>query len=253
MRGALFVGLGLLGLLLLPVPTAMIGLGQQSEPQRQASHENNTLVAWGSEQSDNCWSHFGEEDADSGSHRLRELANGQLNVELRCAMQPSNMVFFQLDEESEYNVSILVRWNGAEVTENLNVSLQMSGQNQPEFRHEFENFPQDSAVSLRAAVPIMRTGWNGSNDNPTLLITMGIRGDRTSQFIFGQGTPAEFEIWWGPANTTIEFPILNGSVSDTQPEETGEEDMPGFATGALLASAAVAALWLAGRVPRRRD
>lgn len=253
----------LAGLMLMsPYGGLTISTAQTVEPSYQPDHVNNTLTVWGKDTVDSCWSHYGVNDTESedGVSRLKSQDTGRLDITIRCDMKPMNQRYFLLEENSSYRLQVTFRWNGAQAVEELNVSLKMSGQGKEEFRESFMGIPADATNprTVTRDVPVNRTGWNGSSDNPQLIFEILLQGDRTSPFPgIVQGTPAEFEIWFGPSYTFVEMPILNGSAQDTPivDEDPNSEDTPGFvgwsALAGLVAAAAVST-WQ-GRSKREHD
>ena len=230
----------------------------------QPSHENNTFYLWGQSSGTPCWGHFNNSDDGSANEGYAEKtqANGKMEIEWTCRMDPQLAEDFALQNEAEIQVHLMIDvsgdWENGQGScqndcENLNISLMKGGLEVA--KYEYTAMSQgENEVAITFPVNETLQLWDDATDNPGIRVRMVLYAT-TGIFcaIPGVNCDAEFRMYFSGQeeaqyNGTVTFPILNESASEEilGPGDMGgdeeDEGMPGFGIFAAAAAIGIAAL-----------
>ncbi|MBO58496.1 MAG: hypothetical protein CMA77_05830 [Euryarchaeota archaeon] len=267
--GEMRVATGLLMsiLFLMAVPASIADVGDTTIMQQtgeQPSHENNTFYLWGQSSGTPCWGHFNNSDDGSANDGYAEKtqANGKMEIEWTCRMDPQLAEDFALQNEAEIQVHLMIDvsgdWENGQGScqndcENLNISLMKGGLEVA--KYEYTAMSQgENEVAITFPVNETLQLWDDATDNPGIRVRMVLYAT-TGIFcaIPGVNCDAEFRMYFSGQeeaqyNGTVTFPILNESASEEilGPGDMGgdeeDEGMPGFGIFAAAAAIGIAAL-----------
>ena len=128
-------------LFLMAVPASFANAGDaviMQQNSEQPSHENNTFYIWGQGSGTPCWGHFNNSDEGSANDGYAEKtqANGKMEIEWTCRMDPQLKEDFALENDAEIQVHLMIEvggdWENGQGScqndcENLNISLMKGG------------------------------------------------------------------------------------------------------------------------------
>ncbi|HJM19819.1 MAG TPA: hypothetical protein QF802_05130 [Candidatus Thalassarchaeaceae archaeon] len=250
-------------LFLMAVPASFANAGDAVVMQQtgeQPSHENNTFYIWGQGSGTPCWGHFNNSDDGSANEGYAEKtqANGKMEIEWTCRMDPQLADDFALQNEGEIQVHIMIDINGdwengvgncQNDCENLNISLMKGGLEVA--RYEY-NAMTSGENEIAITFPVNETlqVWDDATDNPAIRVRMVLYASSG----FGCGwfidCDAQFRMYFSGQeeaqyNGTVTFPILNETAAEEilGPGDTGGDDdeTPGFGIFAAASAIGMAA------------
>ncbi|RZD50719.1 MAG: hypothetical protein CXT67_09305 [Methanobacteriota archaeon] len=261
-------GLLLAVLFLMAIPATMADVGDATIMQQtgeQPSHENNTFYLWGQSSGTPCWGHFNNSDGGSANDGYAEStqANGKMEVEWTCRMDPQLKEDFALEVDAQIQVHLMIdvagNWENGQNNcnsdcENLNISLMKGGLEVA--KYEYTAMSQgENEIAITFPVNETLEVWDDATDNPALRVRMVIYASSGLECIFFN-CDASFRMYFSGQeeaqyNGTVVFPILNETAAEdilgTGGDGGSEEDkgMPGF--GIFAAASAIGIAAFAGR------
>ncbi|MBT4059255.1 MAG: hypothetical protein HOE69_02990 [Euryarchaeota archaeon] len=253
-------------LFLMAIPASIADTGDntvmQDQTGEQPSHENNTFYLWGRNSGTPCWGHFNNSDSgtDPSGYAEQTQANGKMEVEWTCRMDPQLNEDFALENEAEIQVHLMIDVQGVWENgngcngdcENLNISLMKGGLEVAKYEYTAMNTGENEIV---ITFPVNETlqVWDDSTDNPALRVRMVLYA---SSGIFcaipGVNCDAQFRMYYSGQeeaqyNGTVTFPILNDTASEDilgngDDNGGGDDDgLPGFGIFAAASAIGIAA------------
>ena len=260
-------GLLMAVLFLMAIPATMADVGDvriMQDTGEQPSHENNTFYLWGQSSGTPCWGHFNNSDEGSANDGYAEKtqANGKMEIEWTCRMDPQLKEDFALEVDAQIQVHLMIdvagSWENGQGNcqsdcENLNISLMKGGLEVA--KYEYTAMSQgENEIAITFPVNETLEIWDDATDNPALRIRMVIYPE-TGFFCgtFLGDCDAEFRMYFSGQeeaqyNGTVTFPILNDTAAEdilgTGDEGGAEEDegLPGFGIFAAASAIGIAAL-----------
>jgi len=262
MRGRLVVCLFLAAMLLVPVQAGDVTVMQDQQEDPKQPSANSTTLFLHHDGINNAWTHFADNDtADAADGFYQEdIDNGLIDIDMRFRMNPelSKRLLMTVDGEVRGTLKMDLQgdWTNGDNQgpcqndcDQLNVTI-LYGMN------ELYRYQHTSTTTGLQEIPISyriteeQTEWDGRDGNPTVHITMKLRGDRTTSFagLAQNGDPASFTLYLG-ADSRIDLPIDEATWTEAfqagEDPNAGEDDSPGF--GLVVASTAIAMAAVARR------
>ena len=265
-------GLLMAVLFLMAIPATMADVGDvriMQETGEQPSHENNTFYLWGQSSGTPCWGHFNNSDEGSANDGYAEKtqANGKMEIEWTCRMDPQLKEDFALEVDAQIQVHLMIdvagSWENGQGNcqsdcENLNISLMKGGLEVA--KYEYTAMSQgENEIAITFPVNETLEIWDDATDNPALRVRMVIYASSGVECIFFN-CDASFRMYFSGQeeaqyNGSVTFPILNDTAAEdilgTGDEGGAEEDegLPGFGIFAAASAIGIAA-FAAGRTSR---
>ena len=263
MRRAIAMSLMLSMLVMIPAtaePSTMMQDSTEEERQPRGGDGNQTMRLYSD--GGECWNHYGANDSEGMGAMEDEpwwedsVANGLLEIDLWCDMDPSLKASFLLDDAGVFGGNIRIELTGSWENgvdgcsgnnngncQNLNISFYRGTE---EFYREEVTSTRDGDNSIQLNFPVNEniTEFDGGSDSPQIRFEMVIAGNY-QEGAFWEPTSGEEALFrlYLESNSTIDWPILPVSWDEGFDIEEGgvkaDEDTPGFTT--VLAMAAVAA------------
>ena len=259
-------GLLLAVLFLMAIPATMADVGDATimqETGEQPSHENNTFYLWGQSSGTPCWGHFNNSDGGSANDGYAETtqANGKMEVEWTCRMDPQLKEDFALEVDAQIQVHLMIdiagNWENGQGNcqsdcENLNISLMKGGLEVAKYEYTAMSSGENE-IAITFPVNETLEVWDDATDNPALRVRMVLYATSGGFCIFpGVNCDAEFRMYFSGQeeaqyNGTVVFPILNetaaedilGTGGDGDPED--DDGLPGFGIFAAASAIGIAA------------
>lgn len=271
MRGKAIFALLVTIFMMTPVQSGEVNSFQTKKDDPQQPDANNTTLHMYSDDINNFWSHFSDNDTDSAEQYSEEDENGVITIKQRYVMSPTLDKRLSLTVGGEIRGAFRVYYNGdSDSTDNagpcqpsqtpndcdwLNITMYKGPTKL--FQHTESPWPADTTNNIQFSFFVEEGNetWDANNDNPAIEITMKIKGDESQGFFPGTvvGTPGAFSIELG-TGSTIQLPIDPASFDEVFQDggDIGDapasEDAPGFSL--VVASAAIA---MAAFINQRRD
>ena len=247
------------------VPASFANAGDSVIMQQtgeQPTHENNTFYIWGQGSGTPCWGHFNNSDEGSANDGYAEKtqANGKMEIEWTCRMDPQLKEDFALENDAEIQVHLMIEvggdWENGQGScqndcENLNISLMKGGLEVA--KYEYTAMSQvENEVAITFPVNETLQVWDDATDNPGIRVRMvlyassgifcafpGVNCDATFRMYFAGQEEAQY-------NGTVTFPILNETASEDilEPGNNGgtdDDETPGFGIFAAATAIGLAA------------
>ena len=271
MRGKAIFALLVTIFMMTPVQSGEVNSFQTKKDDPQQPDANNTTLHMYSDDINNFWSHFSDNDTDSAEQYSEEDENGVITIKQRYVMSPTLDKRLSLTVGGEIRGAFRVYYNGdSDSTDNagpcqpsqtpndcdwLNITMYKGPTKL--FQHTESPWPPDTTNNIQFSFFVEEGNetWDANNDNPAIEITMKIKGDYQEGFggLTVSGTPGAFAIELG-TGSTIQLPIDPASFDEVFQDggDIGDapasEDAPGFSL--VVASAAIA---MAAFINQRRD
>ena len=271
MRGKAIFALLVTIFMMTPVQAGEVSSFQSKQDDPRQPDANNTTLYIYSDDINNFWSHFSNNDTDSAQQYSEEDDNGVITIKQRYVMSPTLSKRLSMNIGGEIRGAFKVYYNGdSDSTDNagpcqpgqtpndcdwLNITM-YKGQNKI-FQHTESPWPADTTNNIQFSFFVEEGNetWDAANDNPAIEITMKIKGDYQDGGFFGlpSGTPGAFSIELGEGSS-IQLPVDPASFDEVFQDGGGigdapaSEDAPGFSL--VIASAAIA---MAAFINQRRD
>jgi len=261
MRGRLVVCLFLAAMLLVPVQAGDVTVMQDQQEDPKQPSENSTTLFLHHDGMNNAWTHFADNDtmdAEDGFYQ-EDIDNGLIDIDLRFRMNPelSKRLLMTVDGEVRGTLKMDLQgdWTNGDNDgpcnndcDQLNVTI-LYGMNELYRYHHTSTTTGLQEIPISYRITEEQTEWDGRDGNPTVHITMKLRGDyRTNNVVFVSGDPASFTLYLG-ADSRIDLPIDEATWTEAfqagEDPNAGEDDSPGF--GLVVASSAIAMAAVARR------
>ena len=259
MRAKTLVALIVTALMLTPVQAGDVtaSQSQQQEDPKQPNANNTTMYMWSNGMATE-WSHFNLNETESveEGELTEEKDNGLINIKYRFTMDPTLDKRLNMTVGGEIRGNFNVYYegdidNGGEGNcnndcEYLNITVYRGASKV--YQHTEQPWPAENWKNVVFSYTISEEDghnvWDSTNDNPTIEVTMKVKGNYQSGGIFGlqgSGEPAAFGFKLGE-DARLELPIDESTWSEKFQagidDSMGEEDLPGFTL--VVASAAIA-------------
>ncbi len=261
MQGRLLLTMMVAAMMLVPVQAGDVSVQQaQQEDTRQPSANATTLFLW-HDGINNAWTHFDANDTTSAEDGVfvEEVGNGLIDIDLRFRMNPELTKKLMMTVDGELRGTLKVDLQGDwtngdnngpcnQDCEHLNVTM-LYGMNEL-FRYQDQgNNPGEREIPFAYRFTAEDNIWDARDGNPTIHITMKLRGNEGPGLIPGttSGDDASFTLFLGQ-DSRVDLPIDESTWEEAfQAGEDGmdEEESPGF--GLVVASAAIAMAAVAQR------
>jgi hypothetical protein len=258
-------GLLMAVLFLMAIPATMADVSDATimqETGEQPSHENNTFYLWGQSSGTPCWGHFNNTDDGSANDGYAETtqANGKMEVEWTCRMDPQLKEDFALEVDAQIQVHLMIdiagNWENGQNNcngdcENLNISLMKGGLEVAKYEYTAMSSGENE-IAITFPVNETLEVWDDATDNPALRVRMVLYAN-TGGFCFipGVNCDASFRMYFSGQeeaqyNGTMTFPILNDTAAEDilgTGDSGGDEadGLPGFGIFAAASAIGIAA------------
>lgn len=255
MRGRLLASLLMVAMMLVPVQAGDVTVMQDQQEDPKQPSENATTLFLHHDGMNNAWTHFADNDTMNAEDMVytEDIDNGLIDIDLRFRMNPelSKRLLMTVDGEVRGTIKLDLQgdWTNGDNQgpcqndcDQLNITI-LYGMNELYRYQHTSTSTGEQEVTFAYRMTEEDSIWDGRDGNPTVHITMKLRGDRTTGFggFTQSGEPASFTLFLGP-DSRVDLPIDEATWDEAfqagEDPNAGEEDSPGFSL--VVASAAIA-------------
>ena len=251
--------------LILALSSTAAPASAQADDPKQPSVDNPHMHIWGTEQLDQCWTHFDRNDSAGSSstgHGEKTFAeNQQVEVDYTCRIQ-SGQTFKQdmyLDNNGTIKIEMSFRIFSQDCTDtseckNLTITLFKGVSEIAMFTKSVETVNNYEDFTISWDIPVNETmyRWNKSGEEPAIRVEYSAPNPADALCLFLDCT-GEFTMYYSnnDENYSVEanFPVIN--ASDVGPGDGGngggiggavDDALPGFGLAAGLGALGMAAV-----------
>ncbi len=260
--------------LILALSSTAAPASAQADDPKQPSVDNPHMHIWGTEQLDQCWTHFDRNDsAGSSSLGYGEkifAENSQVEVDYTCRIQ-SGQTFKEdmyLDNNGTIKVEMTFRIYSQDCTEtseckNLTITLFKGVSEVAVITKAVETINNGEDFMVSWDIPVNETmySWNKSGEEPAIRVEYSAPNPAGLLCpVPGVDCTGEFRMYYSDNednySVEVNFPVVNKTEPGTDGGDGGgiggavDDALPGFGLAAGVAALAMAAV-AAGSRPRK--
>jgi len=261
--------------LILALSSTAAPASAQADDPKQPSVDNPHMHFWGTEQMDQCWTHFDRSDSagssPSGYGEKTFSQSQQVEVDYTCGIE-SGQTFKEdmyLDNNGTILIELMFRIDSADCQDNsecknLTITLSQGIIEVAQHIIPVESINGGTDESVRWEIPVNETmyRWNKSGEEPSIRIEYSAPGNAVyldCWLVPGDNCPGLFRMYYSnnEDNYSVEvnFPVVNKTEPGTDGDGGGiggavDDALPGFGLAAGVAALAMAAVAASSR-PRK--